>query len=96
MAGIDGINKNLNPEKFYFGPFDSGLPESRALKKKIKMLPENLTVALNSLEKDGDYLKFDKVFPDQMITDWIRLKKVEVEEVNTLPHPKEFEQYFNF
>jgi glutamine synthetase len=96
MAGIDGIKKNLNPEKFYFGPFDSGLPESKALMKKIRKLPENLNEALNSLEKDCDYLKLNDVFTDQLISDWISLKKVEIEKVNTFPHPMEFEQYFNF
>lgn len=96
MAGIDGIRKNLNPEEHNFGPFDSGIPQSRALRKKIKMLPENLEEALKSLEKDNEYLKYNDTFNDQLISRWIEIKKVEIEEVSYIPHPKEFEQYFNF
>jgi glutamine synthetase len=96
MAGIDGIRKNINPEEYNFGPFDSGIPQSRALRKKIRMLPENLDEALKSLEKDHDYLKYNNTFNDQIISRWIELKKEEIEEVSYVPHPKEFEQYFYF
>ncbi|MCK4836316.1 MAG: glutamine synthetase beta-grasp domain-containing protein [Candidatus Aminicenantes bacterium] len=96
MAGIDGIRKNIDPEEYNFGPFDSGIPESRALRKKIRMLPENLGGALKSLEKDNEYLKYDNVFNEQIISRWIELKTDEIEEISSIPHPKEFEQYFNF
>jgi len=96
MAGIDGIRKGIDPEQHNFGPFDSGIPETRALKKKIKMLPENLHDALESLKKDNEYLKQDDVFDDQIISRWIDIKENEIEEMSNIPHPKEFEQYFNF
>ncbi|MCK4942001.1 MAG: hypothetical protein KAS65_00420, partial [Candidatus Aminicenantes bacterium] len=96
MAGIDGIKKNLDPDEYYFGPFDSGIPKTRALKKKIKMLPEDLNEALEGLMKDNGYLKADDVFNDQIISRWIEIKRNEIKEISNIPHPKEFEQYFNF
>jgi glutamine synthetase len=96
MAGIDGIKKDIDPEEYYFGPFDSGIPETRALKKKIKMLPENLQDALESLKKDHEYLKKGDVFDEQIISRWIDIKENEIEVMSKIPHPKEFEQYLNF
>ncbi len=96
MAGIDGIRKNLDPDEYYFGPFDSGIPKTKALKKKIKMLPEDLNEALEGLKKDNGYLKADDVFTDQIISRWIDIKLNEIKEISHVPHPKEFEQYFNF
>lgn len=96
MAGIDGIKKNLNPEEFSFGPFDSGIPESKILKKKIRMLPENLSEALDSLERDNEYLKHNGTFDERFISRWLAIKRDEIAEVNYMPHPKEFEQYFYF
>ncbi len=96
LAGIDGINKNLEPERFCFGPFDSEIPEVKSIRKKIKMLPESLSEALGRLEKDNDYLKVSNVFTDELISQWIKIKRKEINEVMYAPHPKEFEQYFNF
>jgi glutamine synthetase len=96
LAGIDGIIKNLNPEEYNFGPFDSGIPESKILKKKIRMLPESLSDALDGLEKDNEYLKKNGIFDEHFISRWLAMKREEIAEVNYIPHPKEFEQYFNF
>ena len=96
MAGVDGILKNLKPEDFHFGPYDSGIPESRALRKKIRMLPESLSEALDQLEKDHAYLKYGDVFSDKVITQWLKIKRDEVDEMRYIPHPKEFELYFGF
>jgi len=96
LSGIDGIYKNISPEKFNFGPFDSGIPEVKGFKNKIKELPENLSDALDNLEKDSEYLKYNNVFDEAIIQQWIKIKKQEIAEVAQIPHPKEFELYFNF
>ncbi len=96
LAGIDGIQKSMNPEKFNFGPFDGVFPEVKSYKGKIRELPGNLSDALGNLEKDNEYLKTADVFNDQLINQWIKLKKTEIKEVELIPHPKEFELYFNF
>jgi glutamine synthetase len=94
LSGIDGIFKNLSPEKFNFGPFDGGVPDAKLFKNKIKLLPDNLAEALDCLEKDNDYLKYNDVFDDALIQQWLKIKRAEIEEISRIPHPKEFELYF--
>jgi glutamine synthetase len=96
MAGIDGVHKNMLPEKFNFGPYDGGIPDNKVFKNRIKELPGSLTEALDLLEKDNEYLKYEDVFDDALIKQWVRIKRLEIDEVSQVPHPKEFEQYFNF
>jgi len=96
LAGIDGVFKNLSPEKFNFGPFDGALPDPKGFKSKIKMLPADLGEALDFLEKDSEYLKYGGTFDDALVQQWLKLKRAEIEEISRIPHPKEFEAYFNF
>jgi glutamine synthetase len=96
LSGIDGVFKNLSPEKFNFGPFDGGIPDTKVFKNKIKLLPENLTEALDFLEKDYEYLKYNNVFNESLIQQWVKIKRDEIDEISRMPHPKEFELYFNF
>lgn len=96
LAGIDGVFKNLSPEKFNFGPFDGVIPDSKVFQSKIKLLPADLAEALDCLERDGEYLKYEGVFDDALIQQWLKVKRAEIEEVARIPHPKEFEAYFNF
>ena len=96
LSGIDGIFKNLSPEKFNFGPHDGGVQEAKVFKNKVKQLPENLAEALDCLEKDNEYLKYNYVFDDALIQQWLKIKRAEIEAISRIPHPKEFELYFNF
>ncbi len=96
MAGIDGVHKNLTPEKFNFGPFDGGVPDSKVLKSRIRELPGSLSESLDHLEKDNEYLRHEDVFDEGVLRQWIRIKRQEVLDVALVPHPKEFELYFNF
>ena len=96
LSGIDGIFKNLSPEKFNFGPFDGGLSDGKVFKNKNKQLPENLSEALDCLEKDNEYLKYNNVFDDAILQQWLKIKRAEIEEISRIPHAKEFELYFNF
>lgn len=96
LSGIDGIFKNLSPEKFNFGPFDGGIPDTKVFKNKIKLLPENLSEALDYLEKDNEYLNYNNTFEDALIQQWLKIKRAEIEDISRIPHPKEFEIYFNF
>lgn len=96
LAGIDGVFKNLSPEKYNFGPFDGALPDPKVFKNKIKMLPADLAEALDCLEKDNEYLKYGGVFDETLVQQWLKLKRAEIEEIARIPHPKEFEAYFHF
>lgn len=96
MAGIDGIKNKIDPTAEGFGPFDINLyslpPEEQA---KIKSLPRSLEEALNALQNDHDFLTIADVFPQELIDRWIECKRKEAQKVNEIPHPMEFELYYD-
>jgi glutamine synthetase len=96
LAGIDGVEQNIDPIASGFGPFNEDIftwsPEKR---KEIKSLPTSLDEALSALEQDCDYLTRDGVFPDDLVDQWIRLKRAEDQTIRSRPHPYEFELYFD-
>jgi len=96
LSGIDGVFKNLSPEKYNFGPFDGAIPDAKVFKDKIKLLPADLAEALDCLERDSEYLKYNNVFDDALLQQWLKIKRAEIDEISRIPHPKEFEMYFNF
>lgn len=95
MAGIDGIVNKIDPTEAGFGPYDINIfalsPEERA---KIGALPASLDEALECLEADHDFLTVGGVFTESFIQNWITKKRLEAREVNTRPHPMEFELYY--
>ncbi len=96
MAGLDGIKNKIDPTAEGFGPYDVNLyhlsPEEQA---KIKGLPTSLDEALDALEKDHDFLMAGGVFPQRLIEIWIANKRKEARKVNDIPHPMEFELYYD-
>ena len=92
MAGIDGIRNKIDPGL----PLDKNLdelpPEELA---EIHQLPTSLTKALNGLENDYDYLLEGGVFTEDLLENWIRLKRKEVDQIRIRPTPYEFEVYYN-
>ncbi|MHC1741256.1 MAG: type I glutamate--ammonia ligase [Anaerolineaceae bacterium] len=96
LAGIDGIRNRIDPTVEGFGPFDEDIfawsPERRAT---IKSLPVSLDAALAALAEDHEFLRYEDVFSDELITDWIKTKKAEIEEIRLRPHPFEVEKYFD-
>ena len=96
MAGLDGVKNRIDPHENGWGPYDVNLynlPEEE--KKKLKGLPTSLDAALDALEADHDYLTEGGVFPEALIENFIRLKRKECLDVNAVPHPVEFEKYYN-
>jgi glutamine synthetase len=96
MAGLDGIHQKIDPVAEGYGPYDVNLytlsPEEQA---KIKSLPKSLDEALDALEKDHDFLLAGGVFPARLIEIWIKAKRAEAAKVNSIPHPMEFELYYD-
>ncbi|MDD3880447.1 MAG: type I glutamate--ammonia ligase [Syntrophomonas sp.] len=96
MAGLDGVQKKIDPVAAGFGPYDMNLyklpPEEQA---RIKSLPRSLDEALNALEKDYEFLLHGGVFPRRLIEIWIENKRREARKVNEIPHPMEFELYYD-
>ena len=96
MAGIDGVIKKVDPKKEGFGPYDFNLYNlSKKDQAKIKFLPRSLDEALEALEKDHAFLTHGGVFPEHLIDIWIRNKEKEATRYKQLPHPVEFETYFD-
>ncbi len=96
MAGIDGIINKIDPHENGWGPYDVNLyhlPEEE--KAKLRHLPTSLDEALDALEADHDYLTAGGVFPEELIANLIATKRKEVRELAAIPHPAEFDKYYN-
>ncbi len=96
MAGIDGIKNKIDPHENGWGPYDVNLfhlPEEE--KAKLKHLPTSLDAALDALELDHDYLTAGGVFPEELLKNFIKTKREEVRALSQIPHPAEFDRYYN-
>ena len=96
MAGLDGVKNKIDPHENGWGPYDMNLyhlPEEE--KAKLKGLPTCLEDALDALEADHDYLTAGGVFPEELIANFIKSKRAECARMAAIPHPAEFEAYYN-
>lgn len=92
MAGMDGILNKIDPGQ----PMDKDLydlpPEEL---KEIPTVCGSLREALESLDKDREFLKAGGVFTDDFIDSFITLKMQEVIKFEHTPHPVEYEMYYS-
>lgn len=96
MAGIDGIQKKIDPSTEGFGPYDFNLYNLSAEEQKgIKQLPRSLDEALDALEDDHEFLTEGGVFPQRLIDIWIEKRRTEAARFNQLPQPVEFDMYYD-
>ena len=96
MAGLDGIKNKIDPHENGWGPYDMNLYHlSDEEKAKLSHLPTSLDEALDALESDHDYLTAGGVFPEFMIEKFIETKRAECRELSAIPHPAEFDKYYN-
>jgi glutamine synthetase len=92
MAGLDGIQNKIHPGEAADKDLYDLEPE------EAKHIPEvcySLEQALDSLDKDRDFLKKGGVFTDDVIDAYIALKMQEVTKVRMSTHPLEFELYYS-
>jgi glutamine synthetase len=87
MAGIDGVEKGMDPKKRGMGP--------KVARSKVKTLPFSLLAALEALEDDHAFLTKGGVFPESLVANWLETKRRENDDVEHRPHPREFEIYFD-
>lgn len=96
MAGLDGIERKLNPTELGFGPYDINLfnlpKEEQA---KIKSLPTSLEGALDALEEDHEFLLKGDVFSQRLIEIWTAKKREEARKISQIPHPADFALYYD-
>lgn len=96
MAGLDGINRKIDPVDCGFGPYDINLynlPKDE--QQKIKPLPKMLDEALIALENDYQFLLEGDVFSRRLLEIWVEKKRKELYEFNKIPHPAEFGLYYD-
>ncbi|MCE5241939.1 MAG: type I glutamate--ammonia ligase [Syntrophobacteraceae bacterium] len=93
MAALDGIENRIDPGE----PLDRDIyamsPEELA---NVPSTPGSLEEALNSLEKDHEFLLKGDVFTEDVVQKWIEYKRAnEVDALRMRPHPHEFKLYFD-
>ena len=92
MAGLDGIKNKIHPGE----PRNQDLYHlSEKELKKIPTVARSLRDALVALDKDREFLLAGGVFTNAQIDAYIDLKTKEVERYEQVPHPIEFEMYYN-
>ena len=96
MAGLDGIKNKIDPHENGWGPYDFNLYHlSDEEKAKLQGLPVRLEEALDALDADHDYLTAGGVFPEELLKNFIQTKRAECAELSKIPHPAEFDKYYN-
>jgi len=96
LAGMDGIQRKIDPTTAGFGPIDDDIfswPASQ--RDAIQRLPSSLEKALLALKADHDFLLAGDVFSMELIERWIDHKmNAEFVQVRNRPHPYEMTLYF--
>lgn len=96
LAGLDGIQKKIDPRALGYGPFDKNIYElSEAEKNEIRSVPATLDEALDALEADHEFLTQGGVFTKDFIENYIELKRGEAKAVSIRIHPHEYSLYFD-
>ena len=93
MAGLDGIQRRINPGD----PIDKNLydlpPEEMA---RVPKAPGTLDEALDAFEKDHKFLVEGNVFTQDVIDTYLSYKRShEIDEIRLRPHPYEFFLYYD-
>ena len=93
MAGLDGIQNKIDPGE----PLDKNIyslgPEELA---NIPTLPHSLEDAIQAMEDDHEFLLRGDVFTQDVIDTWIEDKSEnEIYQMSLLPHPLEFQLYYD-
>ena len=92
MAGLDGIQNKIHPgDAMDKNLYDLPPEESKA----IPQVCSSLEMALESLDKDREFLTRGGVFSNEMIDAYIDLKMEEVTKFRMTTHPVEFEMYYS-
>ncbi|MEW6270411.1 MAG: type I glutamate--ammonia ligase [Thermodesulfobacteriota bacterium] len=93
MAGLDGIQKKIDPKLPLDKDIYSLTPEEL---KDVPSMPASLEEALNNLKNDHEFLLAGDVFTEDVIETWLDYKMTkEVSEMRLRPHPYEFALYYD-
>jgi len=92
MAGLDGIQNKIHPGEASDKDLYHLPPEEDA---KIPRVCHSLDMALESLDKNREFLTKGGVFTNELIDAYIELKMQEVTRFRMTTHPIEFEMYYS-
>ncbi|MBI4719119.1 MAG: type I glutamate--ammonia ligase [Planctomycetes bacterium] len=97
MAGVEGIESNLDLRDYCFGPFDVDIATAQdPAVRRIVPLPRSLCEALDALAEDQAFLLKGEVFSREFLQEWIDTRRAdETEEIARRPHPYEYRLYFD-
>ena len=96
LAGLDGIEKKIDPREYNFGPFDDDVSRwDEERQSALKSLPENLEGAVAALKEDHDFLLADGVFTEDTLEVYTDELERRATEYKFHPTPFEFREYFN-
>lgn len=96
LAGLDGIQRQIEPGPAGFGPIDENIftwPEER--RRQIRALPTSLPEALQALQADHQFLLQGDIFSERLIQRWIELRERDYRDLAVRPHPYEMDLYFD-
>jgi glutamine synthetase len=92
MAGLDGIVRKIDPGR----PLERNLEDLPVAERmEVHQLPTSLNKALNALIADHNYLLKGGVFTEDLLINWMNLKRTDVQEIRSRPTPYEFEMYYD-
>jgi len=97
MAGLDGVEKKLDPTKLGFGPYEENFNLQEVVEKyKLPRAPDSLEAALIALEKDHAFLTKENVFPEALVKAYVKVKEtLEIIPLLKRPHPYEYDLYYD-
>jgi glutamine synthetase len=97
LAGLDGIEKKIDPTALHLGPYSGNietLPEK--ITRRIPILPTSLPEAFSALRHGSGFLTQSGVFPPAFVETFCSYKeRNEAEPLRRLPHPFEYELYYD-
>jgi glutamine synthetase len=93
MAGLDGIDRRLDPGQ----PLDKDIyaltPEEL---KDVPKMPGSLDEAMENLKRDHDFLLKGDVFTEDVVETWLEWKQAsEINAIRLRPHPYEYVLYYD-
>jgi glutamine synthetase len=92
MAGLDGVLRQIDPgEAMDRNLYD--LPPEQL--DELPTVCRTLEDALDALDQDRSFLTEGEVFTDDVIDAHIALKRTEIEAVERVPHPVEYQLYYS-
>jgi len=93
MAGLDGVENKIDPGEALDKDLYDLPPEELA---KVPQIVGSLDEALDSLEKDHEFLLKGNVFTKDVLDTWIEYKRTnEIDALRLRPHPYEFFLYYD-